>query len=124
MDNIEKYWAQMHSISSVRYLSGSSGRCTWDECGVTPFIKKGKNILNIGVGLGYCTRDLYDTGANVYVLDICEEAINRVEKFIIKGYLEKDIESIPDNFFDLAISHLVTQHMSDEKTGESNQACN
>lgn len=114
MGNIKDYWSTVHKNSIGRYLTGTSGTDVWKELGIYDIIQPKKDILNIGIGFGVCTRELKTHDVNVYGLDICIEAIDRV-KDILSGYwLDEDLESLPVNFFDLAISHLVSQHMSDD----------
>ena len=114
MNDIKDYWSYIHKENVGRYLSGTSGTDVWKVLGITDLIKPGKNILNIGIGFGACTREMAEHNPNIYGLDICQEALDRVKDFLSGSWLDENIEDLLDNFFDVAISHLVAQHMSDE----------
>jgi len=70
-------------------------------------------MLEIGVGLGRATKEIHDLGVVVDTLDICNEALDRVVDFTRARYLHRDIENLSVDEYDLAVSLLVTQHMSD-----------
>lgn len=114
MSNLKEYWAEIHRKNNIRYLTGSCGNAVWNSLQITDLIKPDSVILNIGVGLGKCTISLSRLCKNIYVLDICKEAIDRVSSFVKAGWLAENISEMPENYFDLAISHLVTQHMTDD----------
>ena len=113
MDSVKSFWENVHSNAIGRYLTGTPGAEIWDVCHITDLVHPGINVLNIGVGLGNCTSDLHFAGANVYVLDICQEAIDKVKPIIVDGWISENILSLPCDFFDLSISYLVAQHISD-----------
>jgi SAM-dependent methyltransferase len=73
----------------------------------------GVKVLEIGVGLGTATHEMAARGCEVSVLDICLRAIETVADCIKFGYLHREVKLLPSDHFDLAISHLVTQHMSE-----------
>jgi len=75
-------------------------------------VRADRNVLNIGVGKGHCTRNLAKRGCKVSVLDISPVAVANVQEVITAGYLASDLDQIPPNHFDLAISFLVAQHMA------------
>jgi hypothetical protein len=108
---IKDFWENCHELGSIRYLTGSSGREIWQELKIEDKIIPRSNILNIGVGTGRCTVDLKNAGVNVSVLDISQAAVEKVSSICEQGYLS--ISALPGNYFDLAISHLVAQHMND-----------
>lgn len=110
---IESWWAEAHARSDRGWLTGSYGRAVWDSLAVSSRVVPGRAVLNIGVGLGQCTRDLVDAGCAVSVLDICPLALDRVRDVVQACYLASELDRLPDAAFDLAISHLVTQHMVD-----------
>lgn len=111
---IETWWADAHARSDRGWLSGTHGHTVWASLAVSSRVLAGRKVLNIGVGLGVCTRDLVAAGCEVSVLDICPQALGRVEGIVSTSYLASEIERLPDAHFDLAISHLVTQHMLDD----------
>jgi len=64
------------------------------------------DILNIGVGKGYCTQNLAALGCRVSVLDISCAALNKVKNITAGTYLANALHKIPKNHFDIAISFL------------------
>ena len=107
------WWARAHQRQHTFWLSGSEGPEVWNRLGVTDRLNAGATVLNVGVGLGICTRQLSQRGCKVSVLDISREALDAVGDVAV-GYLASDIEALPSGVFDVALSHLVAQHMSDQ----------
>ena len=94
----------------------------WGYLNVNNFISQGKVILDIGVGGGDESKELYEKGCVVHALDISPLGLERVKPYTIERYLPSQLKELPENFFDLVISHLVTQHMSDEDLLEQMKA--
>ncbi|MFN8005743.1 MAG: tetratricopeptide repeat protein [Terriglobia bacterium] len=111
---IKSWWDHHHEADTVLWLTGSHGRQVWEPLKVLNRVRPGNLVLNIGVGLGYCTRDLVMQGAQVHVLDISEVALNRVRGIVKKCWLASQLNDLPAGTYDLAISHLVTQHMRNQ----------
>ncbi len=109
--DMRQWWDHAHETSHEFWLSGSAASDVWERLTITDRIVPGAVVLNIGVGLGYCTRELQKSGCVVDVLDISPIAIARVRGVIRHGWLPAQFKEFPENMFDLAISHLVTQHM-------------
>jgi cyclopropane fatty-acyl-phospholipid synthase-like methyltransferase len=105
------FWEQVHKQNNKRFLTGSSGLEVLRNLDVslTPTCK----VLNIGVGEGHCTREFSKITPFVDVLDISEIALDSVDGSANKRFLEEEIDLIPQLEYDFALSHLVTQHMSD-----------
>ena len=107
------WWTERHSDGKNSYLGDSAGIAVWKFFGLEDYIKSEAVILNVGVGTGRCTKDLKDKGVKeLHVLDITDAAIEKV-KDIAVGYTTP--QDLPDNKFDLIISHLVVQHINDEE---------
>jgi hypothetical protein len=108
---MKQFWTEKHKLNDVAHLTGSDLYAinTYMELPLMPDM----DVLNIGVGMGKCTRQLKELTNNVYVLDICQEAIDKVKDVIIKGYLTP--QSLPKYKFDLIMSHLVSQHINKEE---------
>jgi len=104
------WWNNAHAGDIVTWLSGYHGPEIWRRLEVEEKIGEGVEVLNIGVGLGHCTRDLVARGCNVTALDISEVALARVAD-IARTRKASEIALLPENSFDLALSHLVTQHV-------------
>ena len=113
---IREWWDYHHESRGdyQQWLTGSAGPEVWRNLNIDKLIKPDKVVLNIGVGLGYCTRELARRKCVVHALDISPVALRRVEPFTAKTWLPSTLLDIPENTFDLAISNLVTQHMADE----------
>ena len=112
-DYIKNTWANFHRNGDVGPLTGTSFEHTVKPYGLDLLSLKGLNVLEIGVGFGLSIKGFWDKGCNVYALDICEEAFSCVSSHIKGGFLHEEAEKLPEGFFDLAICHLVTQHMSE-----------
>jgi SAM-dependent methyltransferase len=107
------WWNRAHRIDDPMWLSGTDATEIWERLGVPKLLRRGTRVLNIGVGMGYCTRALHARGCRVSAVDISEVALKRVEDVIV-GYLADNLCSLPDRWFDVALSHLVAQHMYDD----------
>ena len=112
MSEIQVFWDKMHMENNIKFLTGSTGPKVWKQLNITNLIKKDKVVLNIGVGLGYCSFALKEKQVQLHCLDISQVALDRVRK-IAKVWLASELNLLPSNTFDLAISYLVTQHISD-----------
>jgi SAM-dependent methyltransferase len=114
-ESIREWWDKAHLRNDAEWLTGSDGPSIWRALKVSSLIKPGTKILNIGVGLGQCTRGLAELGAKVSVLDISQTAIDRVKDVIEEGFLSQDLGHLPESTYDVVISHLVTQHILDQE---------
>ncbi|MHC4570808.1 MAG: tetratricopeptide repeat protein [Planctomycetota bacterium] len=110
--SMEEWWDYCQTTKNLWYLTGSKGHEVWERLNITDKIYPGQVVLNIGVGLGYCTGELVRKKCVVHVLDISEVALNRVKDIVAKAWLPSRLADLPVNTFDLAISNLVTQHMT------------
>lgn len=110
---VRDWWNRAHQSSHVFWLSGTEAREVWQRLDVESQILPGRSVLDIGVGLGTCTRALAELGCEVHALDISPIALERVKPFA-RTHLASDLSSLPAGYFDLALSHLVAQHMNTE----------
>lgn len=111
IDMIE-YWENVHKEDNKRWLAGSTLKEVLENLELKDYDFKNKIVLEIGVGLGICTKELsYMCLIDVY--DISETAIKRVKDYIRKGFIE-NVNDLPKNQYDLVISHLVSQHMNND----------
>ncbi|HPV97921.1 MAG TPA: class I SAM-dependent methyltransferase [Spirochaetota bacterium] len=107
---IKDFWEEKHREESKLSLSGHPGPTVLSALNV---VLTGKmKVLEIGVGLGYCTRYIANMGIEIHCVDIAQAALNRV-KDIAKTYLAENIGNLPENYFDRALSLCVTQHIDD-----------
>lgn len=107
---LKAYWDKNHKQSNVRFLTGSKGKRVWSYLGVNPI--EGISLLNIGLGTGRESFEANVRGVSVYGLDISDHAVLEgvLANYLLKGWTTS--EELPDNKFDLAVSHLVAQHMT------------
>jgi SAM-dependent methyltransferase len=112
--NMKEFWEARHKENNIQSLSGHPGSAIINGLYIKDVIAPGSRLLEIGVGLGICTRDLVDMGFKVTVLDISEEAIKRVRAMVRRAYLESEIETLPDNYYEIAVSYCVVQHMNNQ----------
>ena len=117
-NRVKDWWEKCHEEEDIKYISGTPSGSIWAELQIVHLIKgrgvSSKKVLNIGVGTGVCTRALYRAGHTVDVLDISEKAIEKGKATTNKAYRPDTLHTIDKNNYDLVISHLVMQHMSDE----------
>jgi SAM-dependent methyltransferase len=125
METIEEWWGSCHSskpghlspvskLSCSYFISDYGGPDLWNSLNITNRIAPGTLVLEIGVGGGTNTRELHARGLRVHVLDITSAALDKVRAFAEGQWLEPQIEFLPEGYFDIAISHLVTQHINNE----------
>ena len=113
---LRKFWEDCH-IGNNEYavlVSDGNGSNLWRSLNIFNRILKRTKVLEIGVGQGSDIRKINEAGSNVYALDISQQAIDKVKDIIKGSWLAENIDTLPSNFFDVVISHLVTQHMSNE----------
>jgi len=120
-ETIEQWWDTCHTGAHPEadfFLTGHQGPEVWESLEITDRLIPGINVLNIGVGKGYCTQNLAALGCKVSVLDISSAALKKVKNIATRTYLANALHQIPENGFDIAISFLVVQHMSNTAFSE------
>ncbi len=108
--SLETFWNEAHKFKERRWLNGISLHGYTDFFGVNPH---NKIVLEVGVGLGIATGELSRVCKELHVLDISEVALNKV-KTIATTHNISSIETLPEDYFDSVISHLVVQHLNGE----------
>lgn len=114
MSTIKEFWETAHKTNKELWLTGSYLQQVWQPMMILNRISPGLKVLNIGVGLGRDTRELYNREVIVDVLDISETALERVKLITRNRFLSSNISELPINEYDIAVSHLVSQHMNDD----------
>lgn len=109
---MQKCWEDRHRNNEQLYLTGSHLKDVLQSLNIKA-VKIGGNTLVIGVGLGYEVQELREFTPFVDVLDISYFALERVKDITRNQYLASELIKMPADYYDLVISHLVTQHMSD-----------
>ncbi len=112
-EGLQSWWERAHQADHAFWLSGTPGIEVWRCLGVEELVTPGASVLNIGVGLGLCTRHLAERDCLVSAMDISPTALQRVSD-VARTYLADDMAALPPRAFDLALSHLVAQHMLDQ----------
>lgn len=112
-ENIKTWWERAHSTQHEYWLTGHKGPEVWKYLEIIDKLKNGARVLNIGVGMGYCTHELAKLGLNVHALDISNSCLESVKNVAVCWTPDK-LRDLPNNYFDVAISNLVAQHMSDK----------
>lgn len=108
-EEIGQYWDTAHSNDYEGDLSG----CKYEETinFLQIDIKTGDKVLEIGPGMGYVTKGLYENGCVVSALDISDVGLRRVEQYCERLYSVRAVELLPDSYFDIIICHNVIQHV-------------
>jgi SAM-dependent methyltransferase len=111
VEEIKEYWDNAHILNYEGDLSGCQYEETINFLQVNELLKTGDKVLEIGPGLGYVTKGLYENGFIVSALDISEVGLRRVGQYCERTYNVRDIEKLPFNYFDVIICHNVIQHI-------------
>lgn len=115
--DLKQFWELAHVSGAHLWISGTPPKEIYERLNIKELIDtKGLSILNVGVGEGYCERDLVERGHLVDALDVCDSAIIKVVGFVRQGYLAS--QDLPSRSYDLIIHHLVAQHMTHEDLRE------
>lgn len=109
--DIEIFWDNCHDKNIVESLSGCQYDETIDFLKLRSYIKPGINVLEMGVGLGYVTKGLYEDGMKVTALDISTIALERVNNYCEDIYLTGDLDKLQSDYFDIIICNNVIQHI-------------
>ena len=110
MSGIQAWWEEHHSNNAERWLTGSSVKHyeTFFQVPLADAI-----MLEIGVGLAVASIPLACRNKELHCVDISRRALKRVEGKVTKTWHTSEIDQLPKNYFDIAVSMLVAQHVSD-----------
>lgn len=75
-------------------------------------VQGAERILEIGAGTGAAIKDLVAKKKRVFALDVSPLAVERAEALGAVGIAAPTL--LPADYFDLALCHLVAQHVPDE----------
>ena len=109
--DVELFWDKCHAQNIKDSLSGCEYDETIDFLKVRGCIVPGDSVLEVGVGLGYVTKGLYENKLIVSALDISEVALERIKNYCEATYLLDELEKLPSDYFDLIICNNVVQHV-------------
>jgi len=108
---IASFWDNCHTNDKIESLSGCQYDETIDFLKIRDYINSGSNVLEIGVGLGYVTKGLYDNKIKVSCLEVSSVGAGRVKDYCDQVYLTSELEKLPSDYFDVIICNNVVQHV-------------
>lgn len=111
-EDIKTFWNKCHLKKLLENLSGSTYETDIPFLKVEPFIRRGSRVLEIGVGLGYVIKELFNRGLIVSALDISEVSLKEVSIYCERTFLLTELDCIPSNYYDLVLCSNVVQHIS------------
>lgn len=106
------FWEAEHS-GNTGWLTGTSFESLLQQFALALSDIQGKKVLEIGVGRGHCTESFKEFAGELYCCDISEGALDKVRSMAKEVYQTADIAQAPT--VDLAISHLVFVHCTDDE---------
>jgi len=106
------FWETEH-IGNTGWLTGTSFESLLQQFALALSDIQGKKVLEIGVGRGHCTESFKEFAGELYCCDISEGALDKVRSMAKEVYQTADISQAPQ--VDLAISHLVFVHCTDDE---------
>jgi len=109
--DIKNFWEDKHKAEDIAALSGCLYDETIDFLRLRDYISSGISVLEVGVGLGYVTKGLFDHGINVSALDISDLSLDRVKDWCVNVFNVNIIKNLPSNYFDVIICNNVVQHV-------------
>lgn len=109
----ENFWNEKHLVNDNWWLTGTSFNSLLNLHSLTSQDILRKKVLEIGVGLGTCTKDFFNLTTELYCCDISNIALDKVKNISKAQFLTKDLKSIPQ--VDIAFCHLVFQHCTDHE---------
>lgn len=107
------FWDTAHTTADGHWLTGSKGEHVFAVHGLTDLLRSGTRVLEVGVGLGTVTRALVNAGCEVTCVDISNRALKAVDGLASAFFSDDLFELVPRRAFDVAIHHLVAQHLHD-----------
>ena len=110
--SIQDWWEKAHHIAAKKWLTGSSLDSYLKFFDAEDVYNKAHYILEIGCGTCVATKQMDDVGKNLTVLDISQQALKTASQWATIVH-SSGIKLLPANYFNLAISYLVAQHMND-----------
>ena len=110
---ISKDFWEGHHQGNSGWLTGTSFDSLLKQFSLTVLDIQGKRVLEIGVGRGHCTESFKNFASELYCCDISETGLAKIKEWATQVFQTTDINLIPP--VDLAISHLVFVHCTDDE---------
>jgi SAM-dependent methyltransferase len=108
-----QFWDRKHDKACQKWLTGSRLSSYLSFFG--PQADPGnKNVLEVGCGLAVATKAMATRAKDLWVVDVSTPAIERARGAgAIPVHVNDAHSELPHDYFDLAISYLVIQHIHD-----------
>lgn len=115
-ERMEEEWFEEGYINSSSYwvdiFEKKNNKCTWKR--ITPFVNKGKTLLEIGVGSGSFLAYAYLKGLRVMGCDLSSAICRNVEKRFNLPMFNGPIVNLPkEQIFDVIVMNHVLEHVND-----------
>lgn len=111
-----------HGAGEIWNWESPAGKIRWKRrvAMLCHAIREGRNVLELGCGTGYFTKELAQTDADITAIDISPALIAAAEKAIRRPNVKFDIEnayqmSFRDETFDAVVGSSVLHHLDVEK---------
>ena len=106
------FWEEEHR-GNTGWLTGTHFDALLRQFGLALADVENKRVLEIGVGRGHCSESFGNFASEFYCCDISETGLDRVRKWAKQVFQTQDVNRAPP--VDLAISHLVFVHCTDDE---------
>lgn len=106
------FWEKEHK-GNTGWLTGTSFDSLLKQFKLSLDDIQNRRVLEIGVGRGHCSESFAHLASELYCCDISETGLEKVKKWAKQVFQTQDIASTPP--VDLAISHLVLVHCTDNE---------
>lgn len=105
-----KVWDTAHRVQDKGFLSGCEYQETLDYLHLSDILKEGDKVLEIGVGMGFTTKEFKERGFDISGFDIVQIALDNVKDYC-KTYNFDQIDKLPSDYFDVIVCNNVVQHV-------------
>ena len=112
--DMEKLWDKVHRDNNTYMQTDSSLQHILCDLELIIKFVNSETILEIGVGTARCSNEIINLGKMLYCVDISELALSKVRPSAAT-YLNTEMDILPNDFFDLAISMCVSQHIDNDE---------
>ena len=114
IEETRNFWDTCHQADSIQHLSGATYDLTISFMQLGDLIRRGKTVLEVGVGMGYVTKGLLDANLLPSAIDISRTALKRVKQYCDEVYMVEELDRIPSDHFDIIICCNMVQHVHTE----------
>lgn len=113
----ETHWDLKHMEKDPKWLTGSNSNHYRHFFGVE---FEDRTVLEIGYGLGVATAEIKMVATDLWVIDISGVALHKAGRVVgkRKALSTSEVDKLPKDYFDLVISYVVAQHLTDKRLME------